>query len=40
MAVNESLLSQLEQMLHWKKGKKVYAEKLGVSEEVIDELQD
>lgn len=38
MAVNESLLSQLEQMLHWKKSKKVYAEKLGVTEEVIDEL--
>jgi hypothetical protein len=38
MAVNESLLSQLEQMLHWKKSKKVYAEKLGVSEEVVDEL--
>lgn len=38
MAVNENLLSQLEQMLHWKKSKKVYAEKLGVSEEVVDEL--
>lgn len=38
MAVNESLLSQLEQMLGWKKSKKVYAEKLGVSEEVVDEL--
>lgn len=38
MAVNESLLSQLEQMLHWKKSKKVYAEKLGVTEEVVDEL--
>ena len=38
MAVNENLLSQLEQMLHWKKSKKVYAEKLGVTEEVIDEL--
>jgi hypothetical protein len=38
MAVNENLLSQLEQMLHWKKSKKVYAEKLGVTEEVVDEL--
>jgi uncharacterized protein YkvS len=25
-------------MLHWKKSKKVYAEKLGVTEEVVDEL--
>jgi len=38
MSVNKGLLSQLEQMLHWKKGKKVYAEKLGVSEEVVEEL--
>jgi hypothetical protein len=38
MSVNQSLLEQLEQMLHWKKSKKVYAEKLGVTEEVIDEL--
>lgn len=38
MAVNQNLLSQLEQMLGWKKSKKVYAEKLGVSEEVVDEL--
>jgi len=36
---DQNLLSQLEQMLHWKKGKKVYAEKLGVTEEVIEELQ-
>lgn len=38
MSVNESLLSQLEQLIHLKKSKKVYAERLGVSEEVIDEL--
>jgi len=38
MAVDQDLLQQLEQMLHWKKSKKVYAEKLGVTEEVIDEL--
>ena len=38
MSVNQSLLNQLEQMLHWKKSKKVYAEKLGVSESTIDEL--
>ena len=38
MSVNQSLLQQLEQMLHWKKSKKVYAEKLGVTEDVIDEL--
>ena len=38
MSVNQGLLEQLEQMLHWKKSKKVYAEKLGVTEEVIDEL--
>ena len=38
MAVNENLLSQLEQMLHWKKSKKVYAEKLGITEEMVDEL--
>jgi hypothetical protein len=38
MSVNQSLLEQLEQMLHWKKSKKVYAEKLGVTEEMVDEL--
>ena len=38
MSVNQSLLEKLEQMLGWKKSKKVYAEKLGVSEEVVDEL--
>lgn len=38
MSVNQHLLEQLEQMLHWKKSRKFYAEKLGVAEEVIDEL--
>ena len=38
MSVNQGLLQQLEQMLHWKKSKKVYAEKLGVTEEMVDEL--
>ena len=38
MSVNHELLQQLEQILHWKKSKKVYAEKLGVTEEVIEEL--
>jgi len=38
MSANHDLLEQLEQMLHWKKSKKVYAEKLGVTEEVVDEL--
>lgn len=35
---DQNLLSQLEQMLHWKKSKKVYAEKLGVTESVVDDL--
>jgi hypothetical protein len=38
MPENQSLLEQLEQMLHWKKSKKYYAEKLGVTEAEIDEL--
>jgi hypothetical protein len=38
MSLNQGLLQQLEQMLHWKKSKKVYAEKLGVTEEMVDEL--
>jgi DNA repair exonuclease SbcCD nuclease subunit len=38
MQENNHLLHQLEQMLHWKKSKKVYAEKLGVSELIIDDL--
>jgi hypothetical protein len=38
MSLNQGLLQQLEQMLRWKKSKKVYAEKLGVTEEMVDEL--
>ena len=38
MSLNQGLLQQLEQMLCWKKSKKVYAEKLGVTEEMVDEL--
>lgn len=38
MSGNQSLLDQLQQMLHWKKSKKYYAEKLGVTETEIDEL--
>ena len=38
MSENQSLLDQLQQMLHWKKSKKYYAEKLGITENEIDEL--
>lgn len=38
MAENQSLLQQLEQMLHWKKSKKFYAEKLNITEGEIDDL--
>lgn len=38
MSENQSLLDQLQQMLHWKKSKKYYAEKLGITEAEIDEL--
>ena len=38
MSGNQPLLEQLQQMLHWKKSKKYYAEKLGVTELEIDEL--
>lgn len=38
MLENQSLLQQLEQMLHWKKSKKFYAEKLNVTEDEVDEL--
>jgi len=38
MSGNQTLLEQLQQMLHWKKSKKYYAEKLGVTEVEIDEL--
>jgi len=38
MSENQPLLEQLEQMLHWKKSKKFYANKLGVTEAEVDEL--
>lgn len=38
MSENQSLLQQLQQMLHWKKSKKYYADKLGITETEIDEL--
>ena len=38
MSGNQSLLEQLQQMLHWKKSKKYYAEKLGITEAEVDEL--
>lgn len=38
MIENQALLSQLEQMLSWKKSKKFYAEKLGISESEVDAL--
>ena len=38
MSANQTQLEQLQQMLHWKKSKKYYAEKLGITEDDIDEL--
>lgn len=38
MPDNQSLLFQLEQMLHWKKSKKYYADKLNISEDDVDDL--
>jgi len=38
MSGNQSLLEQLQQMLKWKKSKKYYAEKLGITEAEVDEL--
>ncbi|NBW38300.1 MAG: hypothetical protein EBR30_25420 [Cytophagia bacterium] len=38
MPENQSLLQQLEEMLHWKKSKKFYAEKLGITESDVEEL--
>lgn len=35
---NSHLLSQLEDMLSWKKSKKTYADKLGISEQEVDDL--
>ena len=38
MSENQRLLYQLEELLHWKKSKKFYAQKLGVSEYEDNEL--
>jgi hypothetical protein len=38
MSENQQLLQQLEKLLVWKRSKKFYAEKLGVTESEIDEL--
>jgi hypothetical protein len=38
MSNNQPLLEQLESLLSWKKSKKFYAEKLGITELEIDEL--
>ena len=38
MPENQSLLQQLEQMLHWKKSKKFYADKLQITEDEVDAL--
>ena len=38
MSENQQLLDQLEKLLSWKKGKKFYAEKLGISEYEVEEL--
>lgn len=38
MSNNQSLLDQLQSLLSWKKSKKFYAEKLGVTENDIEEL--
>jgi biotin operon repressor len=38
MSENQSLLSQLEELLTQKKSKKFYAERLGISEFEVNEL--
>ena len=38
MQRNDKLLEQLEQILHFKKSKKFYAERLGITEEEVNEL--
>ena len=38
MVGNQHLLNQLQNMLNWKKSKKFYADKLGVTEAEVDEL--
>jgi hypothetical protein len=38
MSENQYLLTQLQQLLSWKKSKKFYAEKLGITEDEVSEL--
>jgi hypothetical protein len=38
MAENQNVLLQLEQLLSWKKSKKFYAEKLGITEQEVSDL--
>ena len=38
MSENHSLLEQLEKLLSWKRSKKFYAEKLGITEYEVEEL--
>lgn len=38
MVDNQQLLQQLQQMLHWNKSKKLYAEKLNITENEVTEL--
>lgn len=38
MVGNQHLLEKLQQMLNWKKSKKFYAEKLGITEQEVDNL--
>ena len=38
MSENQQLLQQLERLLGWKKSKKFYSEKLGITENEVDEL--
>jgi hypothetical protein len=38
MPENQSLLQQLEEILHWKKSKKFYADKLGITEFEVEDL--
>lgn len=38
MIENQELISELQKLLKWKKSRRFYAEKLGLSEQVVDEL--
>ena len=38
MSENHSLLEQLEKLLSWKRSKKFYAEKLGITEYEVEDL--